>query len=275
MVVKDHAISKESFIICACKNCQLWFTNPRPDEKNIAKYYNGENYISHQNKNKGITDLIYRVVRKYTLRQKLKQINSRSKHRGKLLDYGCGLGNFVKVCQENGWTAYGMEPNEQAAQIAINQTKINLIKDLTALETEKKFDVITLFHVLEHIHQLNKTVKVLLSKLKKRGLLFIAVPNRESQDATYFKENWAALDVPRHLYHFNETSMKYLAEKNDCRITEILPMTFDSYYVSLLSHQYSGSDNNYLKALKSGYLSNKAAKKNNNYSSLLFIIKKK
>ncbi|WP_439483023.1 class I SAM-dependent methyltransferase [Cyclobacterium plantarum] len=275
MVVKDHAYSKESFIICACKNCDLWFTNPRPNEKNIGKYYAGNNYISHQSKIKGLTDFLYNAVRRYTLKQKLKEINSRSIQKGKILDFGCGMGHFVKTCQDNGWEAYGMEPNEAVAKLAQEDNKINLIKDFPELEKQKKFDVITLFHVLEHIHHLNKTVKILLGKLKKRGLLYIAVPNRTSQDAAFFKENWAALDVPRHLYHFNEASMKYLVEKNECRITETLPMPFDSYYVSLLSHQFTGSKNKYLKAIKAGYLSNKAAQKNNNYSSLLFIIKKK
>ncbi|WP_245802743.1 class I SAM-dependent methyltransferase [Cyclobacterium lianum] len=275
MVVKDHACSKESFIICACKNCDLWFTNPRPDQENISRYYQTDNYISHQSSIRSTRDLIYNIVRKYTLKQKLKLLNQRIKTKGRLLDFGCGTGLFAKTCQSDGWQAYGFEPNQSAAAQAQSKNQIQLIADFNALEKHKKFDAITLFHVLEHVHDLNKTIKTLLGKLKKRGLLFIAVPNRSSKDAGLFRENWAALDVPRHLYHFNEKSMRYLVEKHTCRIAEILPMPFDAYYVSLLSYQYTNADYRYLKALKSGYLSNQAASNSNNYSSLLFIIKKK
>ena len=276
LVVKDHAISKESFIICECQNCNLWFTNPRPTEKNIATYYNNPSYISHQDKSKNLTDLVYKTVRKYTLNQKLNWINTRQSSKGKLLDYGCGVGLFVKECTNNGWETYGMEPNEKAATYATDNNEVSIIPDFEGLKKKKKFDVITLFHVLEHIHKLNKTIDILLNRLKKRGILFIAVPNRESFDATLFKENWAALDVPRHLYHFNKSSMEYLTDKHNCRIVDILPMKFDSYYVSLLSHEFIGSKNRYIEAIKSGYKSNKQAKiHGNNYSSLLFVIKKK
>ncbi|WP_317167978.1 class I SAM-dependent methyltransferase [Cyclobacterium jeungdonense] len=274
--MEDKAISKESFIICACKNCDLWFTNPRPNHENIQNYYESPNYISHQEKTRGITDFLYLIVRKYTLRQKLNWVNSRFPKKGRLLDYGCGIGLFGKTCQSDGWETYGIEPNTNAAQIAESKNKLTLIPNLEALQQQKKFDVITLFHVLEHVHLLNKTVKVLLGKLKKRGLLFIAVPNRDSPDANDFQENWAAWDVPRHLYHFNVKSMNYLANKHECRIVETIPMKFDSFYVSLLSHQYIGSKNKFIKALKSGLSSNrKANNTKKNYSSLLFILKKK
>lgn len=276
LVVKDNAISKESFIICSCENCDLWFTNPRPNEKNISKYYDKPNYISHQNKGKNLTDLVYHTIRKYTIKQKLKWVNKRINKKGRILDYGCGVGLLAKAFNDDGWEACGIEPSKKAATIAKIDNGVRIIPDIKDLNKEKKFDAITLFHVLEHIHKLNKTFDILLSRLKKRGLLFIAVPNRESQDAVTFKENWAAYDVPRHLYHFNKSSMQYLTQKHDCKIIETIPMIFDSYYVSLLSHQYTATPNKYWHAIKTGYLSNQDAKKdNNNYSSLLFVIRKK
>tara|TARA_R110001592_G_scaffold363389_1_gene686904 strand:- start:27256 stop:28020 length:765 start_codon:yes stop_codon:yes gene_type:complete len=254
----------------------VWFTNPRPTEENIGTYYDNPNYISHQDKSKSLTDLVYKTIRKYTLNQKLNWINARQSSKGRLLDYGCGVGLFVKACTKDGWEAYGMEPNEKAANYAIDNNEIAIIPDLEGLEKKKKFDVITLFHVLEHVHKLNKTIDILLNRLKKRGTLFIAVPNRDSLDAQTFKENWAALDVPRHLYHFNPSSMEFFTAKHNCRIVDTIPMQFDSYYVSLLSHQYIGTKNQYIEAIKSGYNSNKQAKNSgNNYSSLLFVIKKK
>ena len=276
LVVKDHAISKESFIICACKNCDLWFTNPRPSEKNINGYYDKPNYISHQQDSKSLKDLIYHSVRKYTIRQKLNWINKRVKKKGRIMDYGCGVGLLAKAFSENGWDAYGIEPNEKAATIANIDNGVNIIETQKELLKQKKFDAITLFHVLEHVHKLNKTLALLLNRLKKRGILFIAVPNRESQDAIKFKENWAAFDVPRHLYHFNKDSIHYLTQKHNCKVIDTIPMIFDSYYVSLLSHEYSGSPGKYWKALQTGYLSNQYAKQNdNNYSSLLYVIRKK
>lgn len=276
LVVKDNAISKESFIICECYNCKLWFTNPRPDEENIVTYYDKPDYISHQNKSRNLTDIVYNAVRKYTLKQKLNWINTKTPKKGRILDYGCGVGLFPKTCQMDGWEAYGMEPNQKAATIAKEENQVNIIDDFKALQKLKKFDAITLFHVLEHIHNLNETIDILLSRLKKRGFLYLAVPNRDSFDAKLFKEDWAALDVPRHLYHFNKQSMNFLVDQHQCRLVDTYPMTFDSYYVSLLSHQTKGNKNRYLKAIKTGYQSNKHAKTNdNNYSSLLFVIKKK
>ena len=273
LVVKDHAISNESFIICECTNCQLWFTNPRPDEENILKYYDKPNYISHQDKSRNLTDIVYNVIRKYTLEQKLNWLNTRIPKKGRMLDYGCGVGLFPKTCQKNGWEAYGMEPNQKAATIAKVENNVNMVQDFNDLQKLKKFDAITLFHVLEHIHKLHETIDVLLGRLKKRGLLFLAVPNRDSGT---FKEDWAALDVPRHLYHFNKQSMNFFVDQHQCRVVDTIPLPFDSYYVSLLSHQAKGHKNKYLKAIKSGYQSNKHAKTNdNNYSSLLFVIKKK
>jgi 2-polyprenyl-3-methyl-5-hydroxy-6-metoxy-1,4-benzoquinol methylase len=276
LVVKDHAISKESFIICTCQNCDLWFTNPRPDERSISQYYDNTNYISHQNSGKNFTDLIYHAIRTYTLKQKLNWVNKKLNKKGRILDYGCGIGLLPKTFIRDGWDACGIEPNEKAAAIANKEHGIKIIPTIKDLDKEKKFDAITLFHVLEHVHKLNKTFTALLKRLKKRGLMFVAVPNRESRDALTFEENWSAYDVPRHLYHFNKDSINYLTQKHNCKVVDTIPMVFDSYYVSLLSHKYSGSKNKYWRAIKSGYLSNKQAKKhNNNYSSLLFVIRKK
>lgn len=137
LVVEDKAISKESFIICACKNCDLWFTNPRPNQENSKAYYESPNYRSHQAKSKGITDFLYLMIRKYTLRQKLNWINSRYPKKGRLLDYGCGIGLFVKKCATNGWDAYGLEPNEKAASLATSKHQVRLIPDMDALQQQK------------------------------------------------------------------------------------------------------------------------------------------
>ncbi|MEX2568324.1 MAG: class I SAM-dependent methyltransferase [Cyclobacteriaceae bacterium] len=275
-MVKDHVVSKESFIICECSNCKLWFTNPRPDKDNINRYYQSANYISHQNKANNIINIIYKIIRNFTIKQKIKWLNEKVNKKGRLLDFGCGTGHFLKAAHKNGWDTYGIEPDIYAAKLAKTKNQVKLLNGLIDLDNHKKFDAITLFHVLEHIHDLNKTLSKLLNHLKKRGTLFIAIPNRNSKDAQDFKEYWASLDIPRHLYHFNQPVMGYLANKFDCRIIDIKPMVFDSYYITMLSNKYRNTNASLLTSTIQGYRSNKQAKENdNNFSSLLFILKKK
>lgn len=276
LVVKDHSVSKESFTLCKCEKCKFIFTNPRPDQKNIDKYYKSEDYISHSDKGNNLINILYKMVRTYTLGEKVGWINKYVKNKGRLLDYGCGTGHFLRRASKNGWETLGIEPNPQAAEIATKTNHLKIYNSIEQLAHENKFDAITLFHVLEHVHELNTTLKTLLDKLKKRGTLFIAVPNNDSLDAKTYKENWAALDVPRHLYHFNQDTMSKLAEEFELRVVDAVPMKFDSYYVSILSDKMTNSNNNMIKSLINGYKSNKYAKNNNNnYSSLFYILRKK
>jgi predicted SAM-dependent methyltransferase len=111
--------------------------------------------------------------------------------------------------------------------------------------------------------------------LKDEGIAFIALPNHKSWDTQYYKKQWAAWDVPRHLYHFSMDTFSNLAKKHGFKIVEILPMKFDAFYVSLLSEKYRTNKMNYIKALFQGMKSNRWAKKNNNnYSSLIYVLRK-
>ncbi len=276
LVVKDHAVSDESFTICKCSNCHFLFTNPRPDQANINRYYESEDYISHTNKSTNLVNILYKLVRKYTLQQKVNWINHFSPKVGRLMDYGCGTGHFLAAAKSKGWECTGYEPNPQAAQIAEKQHQLPLISQVNQLSQEKKFDAITLFHVLEHVHDLRGTLDLLIARLKKRGTLFLAVPNYDSLDSQLYKENWASLDVPRHLYHFTQETMGFLAQEFDLRIVAKEPMLFDSYYVSILSEEIKNNRKNFIQSFLTGYKSNQYAKmNNNNYSSILFILKKK
>ncbi|MCC5937435.1 MAG: class I SAM-dependent methyltransferase [Lunatimonas sp.] len=275
MVVKDHAISKESFTLCKCTDCGLIFTNPRPEQKYIHTYYESEDYISHTNQSKNLIHILYKAVRRYTIRQKINWINTRVKKKGRLLDYGCGTGYLLAAAQKNGWQVIGYEPNPTACKQAKNINGLTPVTSLTTLKKEKKFDAITLFHVLEHIHDLNKTLKIILDLLKKRGFLFIAVPNLDSVDFKKHQENWAALDVPRHLYHFTNEAMNRLADKYGLKIIEKKPLIFDAYYVSLLTDKYMGQNNPIVSFLNGYRYNQQATKQPNTHSSLLYIIKKK
>jgi 2-polyprenyl-3-methyl-5-hydroxy-6-metoxy-1,4-benzoquinol methylase len=276
-VVLDHSVSHESFVITICDSCQFQFTNPRPTEEEIGKYYQSEDYISHNDKGNSPVNLVYKLARNFAIKSKNQLINSISKNaKGRILDFGCGTGTFLTAMKKDGWTIEGVETNIKARQIAEEATKQDIYKNLSSLNIKnKKFNVITLWHVLEHIHQLNDTIATLKSLLKEKGVIIIAVPNISSYDQNLYQEKWAAYDVPRHLYHFNTDSMKTLMLKHGLKVKKVYPMKLDAYYISLLSEKYKTDKNKYIKALLNGYRSNTYASNNdNNYSSLIFKIKK-
>lgn len=275
----DHSVSKETFRLCKCSQCDLIFTNPRPDEESIGKYYEFEDYISHQDKSNNLTNILYKQVRKITLKGKVSLLQQYSSEKAKILDYGCGTGYFLQAARYYGYQTSGIEPNHRAREIA-QSFGLEVSPNLDKLDPSKRFDTITLFHVLEHVHGLRKTIKKLSRHLNPDGTFIIAVPNIDSWDSQYYKNHWAALDVPRHLYHFNQKSMSFLAEEMKLSFIEKRPMLFDSYYVSILSEKHLYPSQNmfttYIKALKNGLQSNNWAKTNNNdYSSILYIFKKK
>ena len=275
LVVADNAVSKESFVIVECENCHFKFTNPRPDTESIGAYYESEDYISHSNTKNGLINRAYHVVRSITTNQKVELINRYAPAKGNVLDYGCGTGVFLTACKKDGWEVRGVEPNEGARQSASTDTGEIIAADLQDIEGEK-YDVITLWHVLEHIHTLNETIDQLINCLQDDGTLIIAVPNADSHDAQLYKENWAAYDVPRHLYHFTQATMKRFLKKHRMKLEEVLPMKFDAYYVSLLSEKHKEGKASMLTSVMNGYKSNSHAEKNgNDYSSLIFVSKKK
>ena len=275
-IIMDYSVSKESFVISLCKGCQFQFTNPRPTAEEIGKYYESEDYISHTNKGNSPINVVYKLARQFALKSKCRLINSiTSSKKGSLLDYGCGTGYFLHTMKKDGWKIAGIEPNEQARKLAKELTSETVKASIEELEMKnKKFNIITLWHVLEHIHELNKTIATLKSLLKEKGRLIIAVPNISSHDNSIYQEQWAAYDVPRHLYHFNQDSMKTLMLKHGLKVKNVYPMRLDSYYISLLSEKYKTGKSNYVKSIINGYKSNSYASKDNNYSSLIYEIKK-
>lgn len=273
--VQDFTVSQEKFSIQECKNCGFKFTNPRPDLTQIGDYYKAESYISHTNTSKGLIAKLYHSVRKYTLKGKLNLINSLIPQKGKLLDVGCGTGMFLNECREDGWRVNGIEPDGGARQIAEEINKASIKTEILSSFKNETFEIITMWHVLEHVHLLNETVDWLKERLSENGYLIIAVPNHESKDAEIYQEHWAAYDVPRHLYHFSQKSIKQLFEQKGFSLKETLPMKFDSFYVSMLSTKYQSGKINYIKAFLDGLKSNMSAGSNNgNYSSLIYIFKK-
>ncbi len=273
IICDDFSVSQESFAIMKCTNCDLLVTSPRPDLSSIGKYYESQDYISHTNKGNGIINSIYKQVRKYTLKKKYQLIDSLTDKK-KILDYGCGTGEWLHYLDERGWKTQGIEPNPNARQKAIDEYNLEISADLNPYD-HKKYSVITLWHVLEHVHDIPTLLNQLKSILSKKGKLVIAVPNHASYDRKYYKQYWAAYDVPRHLFHFNQLTIKDLMSFHGFQLEKIVPMKFDSYYVSMLSERYKKGKTNYFISLIIGWLSNRWAKKHeNNYSSLTYIFRK-
>ena len=278
---KDYTVSKELFNIVSCESCGFKFTNPRPTQETIGAYYKSEEYVSHTNSKKGIINTIYQIVRKRTLKEKVSLINSLVPNKGKILDMGCGTGFFLQACKNDGWKISGIEPDEDARKLAKQNTDSVINADIFCCYDElDAFDIVTTWHVVEHIHKLNESIAKVNQVLKSGGIFIIAVPNPGSKDAEMYQENWAAYDVPRHLYHFNQSSINQLLQKHNFELIATKPMVFDSYYVSMLSEKNIGRDINkginYFKAFSNGLKSNNWAKENNNnYSSLIYIFKKK
>lgn len=273
MVVEDYSVSHESFAIVQCTNCSFLLTNPRPDAQSIGRYYESQDYVSHSDTNQGLINQVYQVARSFTVRQKVALVGKQAPRKGRLLDYGCGTGYFLAACQKAGWQVAGLEPNDTARQLAEQNTgqPINA-GDLSQFETAS-FDAVTLWHVLEHVHDLNGTLRELTRVLKPDGVLVIAVPNAESPDAQYYREQWAAYDVPRHLYHFTAKTITRLLRKHHLQLRQTLPMKLDAFYVSMLSEKYRAErSGGLMAALRSGYKSNwQAAQNGGQYSSLIYV----
>jgi 2-polyprenyl-3-methyl-5-hydroxy-6-metoxy-1,4-benzoquinol methylase len=278
--VEDYTVSHREFTIQQCNSCYFLFTNPRPSADEIGAYYQSQDYISHHDEAKDVMSKIYTSVRDYTIGQKVKMINEQSLKKGTLLDIGCGTGNFLGAIKENGWKVFGTEPDSGAREVASKRVGASIFPDIqTDALNAQKFDVITLWHVLEHIHQLNETLEWLTKHLNENGTIIIAVPNPQSFDASKYGRFWAAYDVPRHLYHFTKGSMKQLLEKHHMYIQKILPMWFDSFYVGMLSTKYKAQKINLIDSLRTGVVSNWKGKSDSNEtlntSSLIYVINKK
>jgi len=275
LICKDYTQSHENFKIVTCTNCGFKLTNPRPDIIEVEKYYQSESYISHSNTNKGLINKLYQLVRNLTLKKKLKLITFLNKNSsGKVLDIGCGTGMFLKICKENNWETFGTEPDEKTRIFAIENSKTEIKQNIFTDYESQKFDIITMWHVFEHIHDLNKNIERIKELMNTNSFLIIAVPNCDSYDAKIYKQYWAAYDVPRHLSHFNLKSLNNLIKAHGMSLVKTKGMLFDTFYISLLSTKYKNNFTNYIKAIIIGLLSNIKGLFTKNYSSNIYIVKK-
>ena len=275
---KDYTVSNKYFEIWKCNACTFRFTQMVPAEAAIGAYYQSSDYVSHSDTKKGLVNRLYHYVRNFTLTTKLNLIEKVTNVKnGILLDVGAGTGAFAFTMQQAGWNVTGLEPDEIARANALKNHQLQL-EELSKLDSlsPDTFDAITLWHVLEHVHDLQGYLENFLKILKPAGRLVIAVPNHTSYDANFYKQYWAAYDVPRHLYHFSPKSMQILLEQKGFVIESFKPMWFDSFYVSMLSEKYRYGKDQLMSAVWIGLLSNiKALFNTKRCSSVIYVIKKK
>lgn len=271
---KDHTVSGEQYAIWECASCHLRFTQDVPDAASIAPYYRSDNYISHSDTRKGLINRLYHQVRQITLRQKKQLlIRETGTASGKLLDIGAGTGAFLHTMQAAGWTVTGLEPDAGAREVAASRYQLALEEPSTLFHLPPaSFDAITMWHVLEHVHQLQDYLAQIRKLLKQGGTFFLALPNYTAEDARHYGSYWAAYDVPRHLYHFAPEAVRTLLQQHGLELKAMRPMVFDPFYISMLSEQYQHGRSNLVKAVWNGWRSTKKALSNvESASSIIYI----
>lgn len=268
--VKDYSVSQETFELLHDEELDMLITHPQPSLEKLPSYYESVDYISHTDGNKSLFEKMYQFVKTIALKNKLKLINSQSP-KGSILDIGAGVGDFLTVAKNDGWETIGIEPSDKAKAIAKNKG-VSFVESLSELESNS-FDVITMWHVLEHVPDLENQINELKRLIKPTGTVIVAVPNFKSYDAEYYGKFWAAYDIPIHLWHFSKTAIKKIFAKEELELKEVLPMKFDSFYVSLLSEKYKTGKMNFIKAFFIGWKSNWKGSQNSEYSSHIYVLK--
>ena len=273
--LKDEFLTKEDFHICECLNCGLLYTMPRPDKDHIGAYYKSEDYYSHKENTKGFVPKLYERIKKNNLKNKY-QLATNGLSVGKMLEIGCGVGDFLHTAEEHGWECIGVEPSEEAKAIATKRTKASILssEELESLADEQ-FDLITMWHVLEHVDDLRWEMDQLQRLIKPHGRIVIAVPNYKSYDGQYYKEHWAAYDVPRHLNHFNRTVLTKMFKTKGLELKKMDKLKWDAYYISYMSEQYRINSLPLVRGAFRGLISNSKARKSGEWSSLVYIFEKK
>ncbi|WP_423820284.1 class I SAM-dependent methyltransferase [Salinimicrobium sp. TIG7-5_MAKvit] len=272
LVCEDHTVSGELFELRKAKDLDLLATFPQPNLERLPDYYKSESYISHTDSKRGFFDKIYQQVKNLMLSRKLNWIGQEKTGTVKILDVGAGTGDFLLAAKKRRWKVFGAEPNSGARALA-SKKGVELEEETRGFSSGS-FDVITMWHVLEHVPNLEEQIEELYRLLKPDGLLVIAVPNFKSDDAQKYKEHWAAYDVPRHLYHFSPSAIEKIFNSSGFLLTSQKGLFFDSFYVSLLSEKYASGASNVLKAVWKGAISNFKAKSSGNYSSVAYFFRK-
>ena len=276
IMTQDFLITNEKFKITEDKETRVLKTTPTPKEEDLPSYYSSEAYASHQERANTPVLWAYMRVRKIAMKSKIKLISTFSTKTGALLDFGCGLGGFLSATHAKGWTSYGIEPHQKAKTKAKKISGREVYSTIgEAQKTNKKYDVITLWHSLEHVVDLGKTIRFLYNSTKKEGKVVVAVPNHQSFDAKHYKNFWAAYDTPRHVWHFDQKSITNVFKKHGFSLERKHLMMWDAFYISILSEKNKRSRAIYFKAAVIGIISNFLSLFTGESSSITYVFSKR
>ena len=276
----DHLVTGRKFDILKNPETTILETHPRPTKEELPTYYDSENYTSHNDKSAGIVSFCYRIIKSISTSRKIRiGQNSLSKNtpqnKPRLLDVGCGTGDFLYSCLKKGWQINGIENNKNAKNNSRTEVSSFIFDDFEFLKSQpERFDIITMWHSLEHIIDLKQTIVDMKKLLTNKGVIVVACPNHKSFDAIFYKESWAAYDLPRHLWHFDKDSISKLFLEHNMQLTKTLPMYWDSFYISILSEKIISKKNKFLKGVIVGLLSNVSAMFSKEHSSLIYVFNK-
>ena len=268
---KDHLVSGEYFDIIWNESRTIAKTNIE-NIKNVSSYYNSSNYDSFKNKAKGGLDIIYFLIQKIMFRYKLFLIRIYLKG-NRVLDYGAGSGKFAAFLSKKNFNTSVVEPyNKEIKNHSL--LNINIYEKIADIPKSDCYDGITLWHVLEHLPNPEDVLSKIHNILEKKGVLMIALPNINSLDARYYKSYWAALDVPRHIWHYTIKGITSLVESKGFKLEKKYPLFFDAFYISYISETYKNSRFAMIRGFFFALLSNFSALFNKEFSSMIFIFKK-
>ena len=272
--LKDLFLTQEQFKILECKDCGLLYTTPRPNKEEIGSYYKSDEYYSHQENMEGFIPKVYEKVKTINLKNKY-HIAAEETTKGKILDIGCGVGDFLHTMEQQGWDCTGVEPSEDAKAIARKRIKAQLLSSEEQENlSEGSFDVITMWHVLEHVDALRWQIQQLYRLCKPGGRIIIALPNYKSYDGQYYKAEWAAYDVPRHLNHFDQKTLINLFEENEMKHVKTKKLYWDAFYISYMSEKYRHNSLPLVRGVFRGIISNLKARRTGEWSSLVYVFER-
>ncbi|MBR6177640.1 MAG: class I SAM-dependent methyltransferase [Bacteroidales bacterium] len=273
--LKDYFLTQEDFEIYRCPHCGLLFTWPRPNDSELGKYYKSDDYLSHNESKKGIIPFIYNRVKRVNIKNKFNIATTAAKGK-RMLDFGCGVGDFIFYAKQKGYEVVATDVSDNARNAAAKKLGTPLPSPQQVFEMpDNSFDIITMWHVLEHIGDLKTQIFHLDRLLAQDGRLVIALPDYLSYDAQHYQEMWAAYDVPRHLNHFDKNSLQNLFSTTQLKLVDTKPLKWDSYYISMMSEKYRGASLSFVRGLVQGFKSNRAARKSGEYSSMVYIFERK
>ncbi|MEM1338720.1 MAG: class I SAM-dependent methyltransferase [Bacteroidota bacterium] len=267
---KDFSVSQEEFELHLDENTELLYTYPLP--KDLDPYYDSDNYISHTDANRTLLERLYQIAKFFNLKRKEKYARNYCLDKRTILDIGAGTGDFLAYTRKRKWQVFGIEPNKGAREKARSKG-INVHAKMEDLGGNT-FQIITLWHVLEHLPNLDESIARIYDLLEAQGTVFVAVPNFKSFDAKYYEKHWAAYDVPRHVWHFSKNAIQQKFKSHGFTLIKTFPIWLDAFYVAILSEKYKGSQWPMLKGMCFGLISNMKALVSKQWSSHIYVLQK-